>query len=362
MSKIIFLENDGDISNIKDKQIAIIGYGNQGRAQALNLRDSGLEVIIGNKQDEYRKKAEQDGFKTHSISDAVKKAEITFLLIPDELMKEIFHNEIESFLKPKSALVFAHGYSIAFDIIKPSNNLDILLLAPRMIGAGVRENYLTGEGFYSFISVHNNASGSAKKILLSLCKALGTLKKGAIELSFKQEAVLDLFNEQAFGSAFGRVLLSSIFTLVDAGYPPEAVLIEMYLSGEMEYTYQKFRKMGLVKQVSLHSHTSQYGSLSSGIKFVNLPLKKTMKNILDDIESGKFSKEWEKPISKLKFKFLKFFATKTKINRLEKKVRKKLALNEIAIDSEIAISKEEKKLSKKIEKELYEFKQYFDEF
>ncbi|NHK32487.1 MAG: ketol-acid reductoisomerase [Asgard group archaeon] len=362
MSKIIFQEDDGDISIIKNKQLAIIGYGNQGRAQALNLRDSGLEVIIGNRQDDYRKKAEKDGFQTYPISEAIKQAEIIFLLIPDELMKEIYNNEIKPYLKANSALVFAHGYSIAFDLIKPSDDIDILLLAPRMIGTGVREKYLTGEGFYSFIAVHNNASGQAKKILLGLCKGIGTLKKGAIELSFKQETVLDLFNEQAFGPAFGRVLLNSIFTLVDAGYPPEAVLIEMYMSGEMEYTYQKFRKMGLVKQVNLHSHTSQYGAMSRGIKFVNLPLKKTMKNILFDIESGKFSKEWEKTNSKLKLKFLKFFSTKTRINRLEKKVRKNLDLQEITLDEDILIKKEEKKLTKKMEEELAEFEKYFDEY
>jgi ketol-acid reductoisomerase len=358
----IYTEKDGNLEALKDKKIAIIGYGNQGRAQALNLRDSGVDVIVGNRVDDYRKRADKDGFTTFSVAEATKRADIVFLLIPDEIMKNVYPKEIEPNLKPKTTVVFAHGYSIAFNVLKPSKDFDILLIAPRMIGIGVRENYLTGEGFYSFVDVHQDASGEAQEILLGLCKALGTLKKGAIELSFKQETVLDLFNEQAFGPAFGRVLLNSIFTLIDAGYPPEAVLIEMYLSGEMEYTYQKFRKIGLVKQVSLHSHTSQYGAMSRGVQFINLPLGKKMKKILENIESGEFSKEWEKPTSKLKFKFLKFFATKTRINRLEKKIRKNLSLEEVDLDTAIAFTANEKKRSKEIEEELSEFENYFNEY
>ncbi|MFX1250637.1 MAG: NAD(P)-binding domain-containing protein [Promethearchaeota archaeon] len=219
MVKKIYRENDGDLSILKDRTITIIGYGNQGRAQALNLRDSGLSVIIGNRNDNYKLRAEKDGFQTYSISDAVKKAEIIFLLIPDEIMPEIYETQVKPHLKPNDALVFASGYNIAFELIKGLKNVDIILLAPRMIGAGVRERYLTNEGFYSFISVHNDASGQAKDILLALAKGVGTLLKGAIELSFRQEAVLDLFNEQGFGPAFGQVLLSSIYTLIDAGYP-----------------------------------------------------------------------------------------------------------------------------------------------
>ncbi|MFX0061281.1 MAG: NAD(P)-binding domain-containing protein [Candidatus Hermodarchaeota archaeon] len=361
MVKKIYRENDGDLSILKDKTITIIGYGNQGRAQALNLRDSELSVIIGNRNDDYKLRAEKDGFQTYSISDAVKKADVIFLLVPDEIMREIYERHVKPNLKPNAALVFASGYNIAFEFINPLKNIDILLLAPRMIGAGVRERYLTNEGFYSFISIHNDASGQAKEILLALCKGVGTLLKGAIELTFKQEAVLDLFNEQGFGSAFGQVLLGSIYTLVDAGYPPEAVLVEMFLSGEMEYTYQKFRKVGLVKQVNLHSHTSQYGSMSRGIKFRNLPVTKIQKEILEDIETGKFAEEWESRFAKLKFRFLKFFATKTRINRLEQHVRTKLGLKAVDIFEEELISDEELNKFQEIKEELKEFEDFYRE-
>ncbi|TKJ21266.1 MAG: hypothetical protein CEE43_10055 [Promethearchaeota archaeon Loki_b32] len=232
----IFHEEDGDLSFLKNKIISIIGYGNQGRAQALNLKDSGLSVIVGNIEDKYKKIALNDNFSVYPINEATEKSDIVFLLIPDEIMNEIFEKEIRPNLKSKSTLVFASGYNIGFNLLEPPKNVDVLLIAPRMIGVGVRENFLKNEGFFSFIAIEQDASGQAQDILLALSKGIGTLKKGAIKLTFKQEAELDLFNEQGFGPAFGRVLLSSIYTLIDAGYPPEAVLIEMYMSNEMSYT------------------------------------------------------------------------------------------------------------------------------
>lgn len=362
MNTEIYFEKDGDLSFLQNRDIAIIGYGNQGRAQALNLRDSGCKVIIGNQDDDYKLRAKKDRFDTFTIAESVSQADIIFLLIPDEIMKGVFEKQIVPNLGENKVLVFASGYNIGFKIIDPPEQTDVLLIAPRMIGAGVRENYLLGKGFYSFISIENDASGNAKHILLALCKALGTLKKGSVFLSFKQEAVLDLFNEQAFGPAFGRVLLSSIYTLIDAGYSEEAVLIEMILSGEMEYVYQKFSKIGMVKQLDLHSHTSQYGAITRGIKFTSLPLKKKFGEILENIESGGFTEEWEKDISKLKLKFLKFFATRTRINKIEKNVRKSLQKVEYDIFDQPMPSKEDVRNAEIIQKELDEFEEYMNEF
>jgi ketol-acid reductoisomerase len=361
MSKYIFTERDANIALLKDKTIAIAGYGNQGKAQALNMRDSGLRVIIGNRDDEYKKRAKKDGFETYSISDATKKCDILFFLIPDEIMKEVYESEVKANLREKRALVFASGYNIAFNIIETSRKHDILLIAPRMIGAGVRERFLTREGFFSFIGIKNDASGNAREILLALCKGIGTLTKGAIEVSFKQEAVLDLFNEQGFGPAFGRVLLTSIYTLVDAGYPLEAVLVEMFMSEEMSYTYKKMAQVGLVKQTNMHSQTSQYGAMTRGIKFRNLPLKSKMKDILENIESGSFAEEWKKKSSKLKFKFIKFFATKIRINKLEQKARRNLNLPDVGIFeySEPVIDDPEE--LNQLKEELAEFENYFKE-
>jgi ketol-acid reductoisomerase len=356
----IFHEQDGDLSVLENKTISIIGYGNQGRAQALNLRDSGLNVIVGNIEDNYKKIALKDKFSVYSIKEATEKSDIIFLLIPDEIMNDTFKKEINPNMKPKTVLVFASGYNIGFNLLKPPEDVDVILIAPKMIGVGVRENFLKNEGFFSFIAIEQDASGRAKEILLALARGIGTLKKGAIIITFKQEAELDLFNEQAFGPAFGRVLLSSIYTLIDAGYSPEAVLIEMYMSNEMSYTYKKMADVGLIKQVDFHSQTSQYGAMSRGIRFRKLPLKEKMERILKEIQDGVFTKEWEKKITKLKFKIIKYFATKQKINKLEKLVRKNLKLKLYDIYEEEPPKEAELSELKKISDELKLFEQYFE--
>ena len=355
----IFHETDGDISVLKDKTISMIGYGNQGRAQALNMRDSGLKVIVGNVDDEYKQSAIKDGFEAIGIEEAVKKTDISFILIPDEVMKVAFEKSIRPNLKAGDVIVFASGYNVGFQLLDLPETIDVLMIAPRMIGVGVRETFLTGEGFFSFIAIQQNYSGSAMNCLLALSKAIGTLKKGAIKMSFKDEAVLDLFNEQAFGPAFGRVLLTSINILIDAGYPPEAVLVEMYMSGEMSYTYQKMAKIGLIKQTYFHSHTSQYGAMSRGLRYLKLPLRPIMERSLKEIESGEFAKEWEKKISKLKFKLIRFFATKQKINKLEKRARKNLKLKTYDIYEEKPPTEEEMKELEKIADEIKEFEQIY---
>jgi ketol-acid reductoisomerase len=356
----VFHEEDSRLDILKDKTIAVIGYGNQGRAQALNLRDSGLSVIIGNRDDEYLKIAKRDGFTTHSIEEAIRLANISFFLIPDEIMKDLYDIKIKNVIKPKTALVFASGYNIGFNLINPPEETDVLLLAPRMIGVGVRENYLNKQGFFSFIGVEQDFTGNGLEILLALANGIGTLKKGAIEVTFRQEAELDLFNEQGFGPAFGRVLLSAIYTLIEAGYPPEAVLVELYMSREMSYTYKKMAEVGLIKQVDFHSQTSQYGAMSRGIKYRKIPLKSIMQEILTNIQNGSFTKEWENKLTKLKFKAIKFFVTKQKINKVEQKVRKKLGLKIFNIYDEEPPTEEEIKNLKEVSEELEQFETFYE--
>lgn len=365
MQTNIYHQEDGDLSILNGKTIAIIGYGNQGRSQALNLRDSGVKVIIGNIDDDYKKRAEKDGFETYSISEAIKQAAFIFILIPDEIMKEVLKIEILPFLKVEDTIIFASGYNLAFNLITLPENIDILLIAPRMIGIGVRECFLNKKGYYSFVGIHQDYTGKAKSHLLALSKGVGTLMKGAIETTFKQEAVLDLFNEQGFGPAFGQVLLKSIKTLTDAGYPPEAVLVEMYMSGEMSYTYEKMAQVGLVKQTNFHSQTSQYGSMTRGIKFrkISKHIEEKQKEILQDIETGKFAEEWEGKLSKLKFKFIKFFATHIKFAKIEERTRKALNIPDFDIFLKIPYPTEEDiERSKEIEKELEEFKDFYNDF
>jgi len=331
----IFYADKNFRQGLANKTVAIIGYGNQGRAQGLNLRDNGVKVIVGNRDDSYRERARSDSFDTFTIEEAVAQGDYIMLLVPDEVLPEIFPEKIRPYLSPGTVLSFASGYTLAFGLIDVPETIDILLIAPRMIGVGVRERFLTKEGFFCFIGVHQDASGLAEAHLLSLTDAIGGLIKPAIEVTFKEEALLDLFNEQAFGPAFGRVLLSAISVLIQNGISPEAALVEMYMSEEMAYTYQKMARIGLVKQTLFHSHTSQYGAMSRGIRFMDLDLKERMDEIFHEIENGDFAREWQNPINRLKFKAIRFFAMRQFINKLEARVRRSLGLSlEPAMDSD----------------------------
>ena len=291
---VIYHDEDAHLEAIEGETVAILGYGNQGSAQASNLRDSGVEVIVGNIDDAYRDAALRDGFEVVPIAEASTRASLLFLLVPDEIMPEIYERDVAPHLRPGKLLDFAHGYNIAFDLIRPPSFIDVILIAPRMIGSGVRDSYLSGEGFPSFVGVHQDAGGKAQQRMLGLAKAVGSTRAGCLEMSMKDEAALDLFTEQAFGPAFGRVMMTAIDTLVDAGYPPEAVLMELYLSGELAYSFLKIRELGMVKQHLLHSHTSQYGTITRSARYADLeaPLREKMRATLDEIRSGAFAREW----------------------------------------------------------------------
>ncbi len=292
----IYHDEDARLEAIAGQTIAVIGYGNQGRSQALNLRDSGLSVIVGNIRDYALEQAEADGMEVHPIAEACRRAEIAMLLIPDEVMPEVFERDVAPQLRSGAALSFASGYNIAFGLIQPDASLDVVLIAPRMIGIGVRERYVSGEGFPSFVGVHRDATGNAQQRMLGLARGVGSTRAGCIEMSMHDEASLDLFTEQAFGPAFGRVLSSAVELLVEAGYPPEAVLLELYLSGEFAYSFEKMREVGGLEQMKYHSHTSQYGSATRSRRFMHLsdPIKQKMGEVLEEIRSGTFADEWSR--------------------------------------------------------------------
>lgn len=291
--KRLYYDKDAEVGFLKRKTIGVIGYGNQGRAQALNLRDSGLNVIIGVRADETKRQARGDGFEVFSIKEAADKAQVLLLLIPDEVMPEVFDKQVLPKLPKGKAICFASGYNIAFKLIEVPRGVDVVMVAPRMIGAGVRQRYLESKGFPSFIGVHQDATGNALKTVLAIARGIGSTKSGVMLLTFAQEAELDLFTEQAFGPAFGQVLLSAIQTLIDAGYPVEAVMVELILSGEFAYSMQKIVEMGFFQQMELHSHTSQYGSMTRSVRHMNPQIAQSMHDVLEEIRSGSFAREWE---------------------------------------------------------------------
>jgi len=290
----IYHDDDADLGVLEDQTVALVGYGNQGRSQALNLRDSGVNVIVGNIRDQAAQRANEDGFSVASIAEACEQADVVMMLIPDEIMPETFKTHVAPSLAPGNLVVFASGYNIAFNLITPPDHVDVALVAPRMIGIGVRETFVAGNGFPSFVGVHHDATGNARARMLAIAKGIGSTRAGCIDMSMHDEASLDLFTEQAFGPAFGRVLMTAIELLIEAGYPPEAVLLELYLSGEFAYSFDKMREVGMMKQMDFHSRTSQYGTVTRGARFMALgePIKEKMSEVLEEIRSGSFADEW----------------------------------------------------------------------
>ena len=288
-----FGESDGDLRQLAGRRLAIIGYGNQGRAQALNLRDSGVpDILVATLRDDSWAQAERDGFAVRPVAEAAQAADILFLLIPDEELPAAFPAEIAPHLRQHDTIVLASGYNLAFGELALPSNVDVLLLAPRMIGRQLRELYEQGEGFYSYLSVEQDASGRAWPTLLALAKGIGTLRLGALELSAKDEAVLDLFHEQGFGSLLGATVMLMLEVGVEAGLPPEAMVLDLYLSGEMAQTFQAMADLGFVEQARLHSPTSQYGGMMRTIGLDREPIRRHLLQVIEEIRGGDFARQW----------------------------------------------------------------------
>jgi len=287
-----FFDEQADMKYLDGRTIGIFGYGNQGRAQALNMRDSGLSVIVGSRQDPSFEQAIRDGFAAYPWREAAAKSDILFLLLPDEAMPAIFEEDIVDQLHPGNVLVFASGYNIHFGYLRPPSTVDVVLVAPRMIGAGVRDTYLSGEGFPSLVAVHQDASGEALARTLALSKAIGSTRMGAILSSFEEETIVDLFSEQIGGLYAIRRYYTA---LVEAGCSPEAVLLELYASGEGIATARAYRDLGLWEQITLHSRTSQFGQeVTSRLTPEEERVEQErLRRVIDHIRSGAFAKEWE---------------------------------------------------------------------
>lgn len=294
---------EGDLRQLARRTIAFIGYGNQGRAQALNLRDSlraaglqaGVTIVVSAQHDETWSQAEADGFPVRRVAEAAQAADVLVLLIPDEALPNVFRTEIAPHLKPSDALVFASGYNLAFDALDLPANVDVLLLAPRMIGRQMRQLFEQGKGFYSYLSVERDESGRAWSTLLALAKGIGTLSAsggGAFELSARDEAVLDLFHEQGFGSLLGATFFEMLAVGREAGLPPEALVLDYYLSGEIAESLQAMADLGFVEQSYLHSRTSQYGGMMRTLSIDREPIRQHLRRVMEEIQSGEFARQW----------------------------------------------------------------------
>ncbi len=281
----IYYEDDADVALLAGQDIAVVGYGNQGRCWALNLRDSGCAVRVCVRADATRAQAEADGFVPAAL-EAASDAPIACLLIPDGAIPAL------PITRPADGLTLvASGYTLAFGRYEPPG--DVGLVAPRMLGPEVRRCYEEGSGFITAVGVHRDVTGTALARTLAVAKAIGGLRQGAIELTPQQEAVLDLAVEQILSPALTHVTGAFVRTMLERGIPLEAVLTELYLSGEVERNYRLLREIGFVGQLELHSPTSQYGQLSRRGRFDHLDVAARMRELADDIESGRFADEWD---------------------------------------------------------------------
>jgi ketol-acid reductoisomerase len=287
---VVYHEEDGDLSVLADKFVAIIGYNGMGRSIAMNLRDSGVRVLVGTRHETTRQEATDDGFVAMRIDEAVKKSQIIMLLLPDEAMGEFYLAQVSPHLMRGQMLVFSSAYNIAFGFIEAPPFVDVCLLAPRVPPAAVREGFEAGEGFMSFVAVGQEATGEAWPLLLALAKASGTLRMGVIELSFERETELELFTQPALY----HIIMTAANVLLSRGYPPEAVFSELYLSGELEQHLKETARVGLLNTLKGMPLTSQYGTFSRMDRFNELKLERLMEVTLDEIHAGAFAKEWTK--------------------------------------------------------------------
>ena len=294
----VFGESDGDVRALEKRTVAFIGYGNQGRAQARNLRDSlrdasvSCEIVVATLPDRTSNDAQSDGFPLRPVEDATKAADVLFLLVPDEDLPEIFRAQIAPQLSANDTLVVASGYNLTYKEIDIPSNVDVVLLAPRMIGQKVRELFERGAGFYSYVSVEQDASGNAWQTVLALAKGIGTLRIGAIELSANDETVIDLLMEQGFGAILGSLVFQTLASGIGAGLPPEALVLELYLSGEMAGTFEAMAELGFADQARLHSRTSQYGGMTRSIALDREPMRTHLQKVIDELRDGTFAREW----------------------------------------------------------------------
>ncbi|MBP1970719.1 ketol-acid reductoisomerase [Virgibacillus natechei] len=290
MSKVLY-EKDVQKEVLQGKKIAVVGYGSQGHAHALNLRESGYDVVVGLRPGKSQEKAEEDGFTVLSVADATSTADVVMVLLPDELQPYVYQESIKPNLKSGNAIAFAHGFNIHFNQIVPPSDVDVFLVAPKGPGHLVRRTYEDGAGVPSLYGVYQDVTGNATELALAYSQGIGSARAGILETSFQEETETDLFGEQAVLCGGVTNLIKAGFeTLTDAGYQPEVAYFECM--HEMKLIVDLLYEGGLENMRYSISDTAQWGDFVSGPRVINDETKERMKEVLEDVQSGKFAQGW----------------------------------------------------------------------
>ena len=323
MAVNIYYDKDCDLSLIRSKTVAMIGFGSQGHAHAENLRDSGVKVIVGlSKGGRSWAKAEAKGFEVKTVAEAAKASDVVMILTPDEIQAEIFEREIKPNLKSGAAIAFGHGFNVHFGQIKAPEDIDVIMIAPKAPGHTVRSEFGRGGGIPDLIAVEQNASGKAKELALSYASAIGGGRTGIIETTFKDETETDLFGEQAVLCGGLCALVNAGFeTLVDAGYEPEMAYFECL--HELKLIVDLMYQGGMADMRYSISNTAEYGDYVSGPRVIGEDSKKAMKEILKEIQNGKFAKDFilERKAGYVRMNAERGIAERSLLNQTGKKLR-----------------------------------------
>lgn len=304
----VYYDQDADLNLIKSKKIAIIGYGSQGHAHTLNLRDSDVsEIAVALREgSSSRAKAEAEGIKVMTVAEAAGWADVMMMLVPDELQADIYREEIAPNIKDGAALAFAHGLNVHFNLIEPKDSVDVIMIAPKGPGHTVRSEYLRGGGLPCLIAMEKDASGNAKDIALSYAAAIGGGKAGIIETNFREECETDLFGEQAvLCGGVVELMRAGFETLTEAGYAPEMAYFECL--HEMKLIVDLIYEGGIANMNYSISNTAEYGEYVSGPRVITPETKERMKEILLDIQEGRFTRDWmlENKVGQTSFKAMR---------------------------------------------------------
>lgn len=320
----VYYDEHADISLTKKETVAVVGYGNQGRPQSLNMRDNGVNVVVGNIRDSCYDQAVEDGFRVCSISEAAKQGTIICMMIPDEVQKGVYETEIKQHLTKGKMLLFISGYAVHYGFIIPPKDVDVVDLFPLTFGRNVRERFLNKQSLGAYMAIGQDATGKAMERTLALAMATGFTRGGVIETTFAHEIEINLSLEQIIYPAIMRIMILAFETLVEAGYPPELVSLAMYMSNEPSEVFATFTELGFFEALKLWSTTAQYGTMTRGPRIINDDIKQIMREHLREIQTGLFAREWalEMATGYPVFNKLRKEALSHPMNDIEKRVKR----------------------------------------